>query len=402
MTTETTIEFKFCSGCRLPGCMLRQLILMQHGYICHACVNAATAQMMLAMRVERELERVHCVLAHIQDLAMPRLPRLWMESDVSRLDALASELDKVARDYAHRTGTFVERGETTSTSAAPVVEPPTTAAPALRLAQPPDVPAQPTAGPAADSQVYAIICDILNAELADWPTLRMRESLAQNGVDDEPARLGLREMLDELGGHCEFLDSRPQLTLVRVPADGLSTTELGAPVAPPSSSAASDQPGPNAVLDDTSLSVDSRAWIERLQAWMTSLNLSPEELARRAKRDRATVAGLLGRQDRQTSLRLFLDLVRNAGARLSGVHDSTPRGLFRRLKELLSRQGLSITTLARKSGIHRTQLSTLFNKSNPNPCLLTVQRIIAVLDAETEVNLVEIEQGRAALGGAEA
>lgn len=390
----TTIEFKFCNGCRLPGCMWRQLIPMQHGYICHACVNASTAQMMLGMRVEHELERVHRVLAHIQDLAMPRVPRLWMESDVYRLDALASQLEQFARDYAYRTGPFAEHrvDEATSTSPDPVVEPPTSTAPALRIAQPPAVPVQPTAGPAADNQVYAIICDILEAELADWPTPRMRESLAQHGVDDEPARLGFREMLDELRGHCEFLDVRPQLTLVRVPAEGPPTTEPGAPDAPPSSSAVPDQPEP---------STGSRSWIERLQAWMISVNLSPEELARRVKRDRATVAGLLGRHDRQTSLRLFLDLLRGAGARLSGVVDSTPRGLFRRLKELLSRQGLSITTLARRSGIHRTQLSTLFNKSDPNPCLLTVQRIIAVLNADTEVNLVELEQGRAALGGTE-
>lgn len=58
----------------------------------------------------------------------------------------------------------------------------------------------------------------------------------------------------------------------------------------------------------------------------------------------------------------------------------------------------TIATLARRSGIHRTELSHLFNSPDPNPFLSTVQRIVAALSADAEVNLVAIDPGRTALG----
>lgn len=277
--------------------------------------------------------------------------------------------------------------------AADGAERPTTAVPALRLAQPPleAVTALPSAGGADDGRIYAIVCDVLNAELLDWPTPRMRVSLERHGIDDAQAKLGLQEMLDEIRDHGEYVDDRPQLTLVRALAE--------APPAPGDgdSSAAAD----TVEQAVPAIRGEARSWIDHLEAWIQSVDLSPEQLARRARRERVTVIDLFERKDRQTSLRLFLDLVRHAGARLGGVPDSTPHALFRRLKELSAKQGLSITTLARRSGLHRSHVSTLFNSPDPNPCLSTVQRIVAALGAEAEVNLVALEQGQAALGVAE-
>ena len=404
MNTETTEEKMSCSGCLLPISMV-PLIPMRHGYICADCVNTSFVQVMIATRVDRALEEVRRVLAHIENLLTVHEKPYWRtNSDVGRLDKFSSHLGELARDYVCRTGPFAEQvvdepAQPTSDAADAGMDRSATAGPALRLAvpHPEAVPVSPTAR-AAESRIYAIVCDLLNTELLDGPTPRMRESMERHGVDDEAARLGLQEMLDELRGHREFLDPRPHLTLVPVPAENPGTPELGAPATFPRPSAAPDHLEQNADPGETSIRAETRVWTERLEAWMTSAGLSPEELAKRARRDRATVAGLLGREDRQTSLRLFLDLARHAGARLSGAPDSTPRALFHRLKELLTQQGLTITTLARRSGIHRTQLSTLFNNPDPNPCLLTVQRIVASLSAEAEVNLVAHDPGRTALG----
>lgn len=403
MTTETTVEMKFCSGCRMPGCMIRRLIPMQHGYICEVCVNVSTKQVMLAARCERELERVHRLLAHIQDLSMPGESLWWMESDVSRLEVLVTQLRRLASDYVYRTGPFAEdvaaRPEEPTSNVADVVsQRPTIDVPVLRLAPPhiEAVPASPPAVQAAEDRIYAVACDVLNAELLDWP---MRESLKRHGVDDMQTKLGLQEMLDELRGHRDFLETRPQLTLVRLPDEEPPTPEFGALAVSPPPSSAPDRVEHPAVPDQAEIGVEQRSWIERLEFWMQNAGLSPEVLARRARRGRATVVDLLGRKDRRMSLRLFLDLVRDAGARLSGVPESTPRALLRRLKDLLSKQGLAITTLARRSGIHRSQLSTLFNSPDPNPCVLTIQRIVDALDAESEVNLVALEQGHTAQCG---
>lgn len=402
MTTETTEEKMSCSGCLLPICMV-PLIPMRYGYICADCVNTSFVQVMIATQVDRALEEVRRVLDHIENLLMVHEKPYWRtKSDVNRLDKLSSHLGDLARDYVCRTGPFAEQvDEPAQPTSDADVDRSATAGPALRLAapHPKAVPASPTPARAVESRVYAIVCDMLNDELLDGPTPRMRESLERHGVDEEEAKLGLQGMLDELRGHLEFLDPRPHLTLVRVPAEEPGKLELGAPTASSLPSAAPDRSEKNAAQGESSLHAETRVWTERLEAWMTSTGLSPEDLARRARRDRATVAGLLGRGDRQTSLRLFLDLVRHAGARLNGALETTPRALFQRLKELLTQQELTITSLARRSGIHRTQLSTLFNHPDPNPCLLTVQRIVASLSAEAEVNLIALDPGRTALGG---
>lgn len=405
MTTETTEEKMSCSGCLLPICMV-PLIPMRYGYICADCVNASFVQVMIATQVDRALEEVRRVLDHIENLMMVHEKPYWRtKSDVDRLGKLSSHLGDLARDYACRTGPFAERvdepAQPKSATADAGMDRSATAGPALRLAvpHPEAVPASPMTAQAAESRIYAIVCDMLNAELLDGPTPRMRESLERHGVDEEEAKLGLQGMLDELRGHLEFLDPRPHLTLVRVPAEEPGAAELGAPTASSRPSAAPEHSEQNAAQGETSLHAETRVWTERLEAWMTNTGLSPEDLARRARRDRATIADLLGRGDRQTSLRLFLDLVRHAGARLSGAPETTPRALFQRLKELLTQQELTITSLARRSGIHRTQLSTLFNHPDPNPCLLTVQRIVASLCAEAEVNLIALDPGRTALGG---
>mgnify|MGYP000488158264 CR=1 FL=1 len=122
--------------------------------------------------------------------------------------------------------------------------------------------------------------------------------------------------------------------------------------------------------------------------------VSPNELAlaKRTGRDRATIAHhFFTKDDRRISLRFYLDLVRSAGASLRGAPETTPQAVIARLKELRHQQGLTVSTLALRADIHRSQLSTILNKTNPNPSLWTVKRLVAALCADTELDIFELQ-----------
>ncbi|MBL9104026.1 MAG: helix-turn-helix transcriptional regulator [Myxococcales bacterium] len=132
--------------------------------------------------------------------------------------------------------------------------------------------------------------------------------------------------------------------------------------------------------------------IERLAAWMRDSGINELALAKRTGRDRATIAHhFFTKDDRRISLRFYLDLVRSAGASLRGAPETTPQAVIARLKELRNQQGLTVSTLALRADIHRSQLSTILNKTNPNPSLWTVKRLVAALCADTELDIFELQ-----------
>jgi DNA-binding phage protein len=136
------------------------------------------------------------------------------------------------------------------------------------------------------------------------------------------------------------------------------------------------------------IGLDSRTWVKRLEAWMRVVGMTPQSLARRVNRDQAFIEHVFTRTDNRTSLRLFLELVRGAGARLCGVPESTPAALIARLQALTRQRRLTLVVLADLTGVHRSQLSTIFNQADPNPCLRTVDRIVTALGATVETVLV--------------
>jgi transcriptional regulator with XRE-family HTH domain len=215
-------------------------------------------------------------------------------------------------------------------------------------------------------------------QVIDSPTAP--SSTSQEGsAPEEQVDAPVGDLLDAELDRCDSLDERPHLTLVRE---------------------TSEQPSAAATIASNPNVEDSRAMLERFATWMRDKGLSQEALAKRSRRQKTAIAQFFQQNDRHTSLRFYLELVRSAGAGLRGIRESTPHAVIARFKELIVRQDLSLSTLALRARIHRSQVSTMFNKADPNPSLWTVQRLAAALCVEGELDLVTLQQQRVVNGGA--
>ena len=129
---------------------------------------------------------------------------------------------------------------------------------------------------------------------------------------------------------------------------------------------------------------------------MRRARMSREAAARKSGHKTAHVLALFDDPEPNTSLRLFLDLVEAAGARLASVGENTPHAVVERLAALASEQDVSVSALARLSGVSRPQLSTLFNVSEPNPKLAMIDSLVVALGAEQEFRVVSADAERVA------
>lgn len=135
--------------------------------------------------------------------------------------------------------------------------------------------------------------------------------------------------------------------------------------------------------------MSTRRWFGELESWLRRSGMTKEELAELSERNVAHVLGLFEQPDPNPSLELFLDLVDAAGARFHSVEANEPRAVIERLKEIMSReQVLTVSALAKVSGVNRSQLSSLLNNPDPNPSLLTFHRLVVALGAERDFVLV--------------
>lgn len=121
---------------------------------------------------------------------------------------------------------------------------------------------------------------------------------------------------------------------------------------------------------------------------MRRSNLSKQEVASRSKHNKAHVLALFEQLEPNPTLRLYLEVVAAAGARFSGVPSNTPVAFVARLRELRDREKSNNVALSRLTKISRPQLSTLFNDPDPNPQLMTIDRIVTALGVEAELELV--------------
>ena len=140
----------------------------------------------------------------------------------------------------------------------------------------------------------------------------------------------------------------------------------------------------------------TRRWFGELDAWMRRARVSREAAARKSGHKTAHVLALFDDPEPNTSLRLFLDLVEAAGARLASVGENTPHAVVECLAALASEQDVSVSALARLSGVSRPQLSTLFNVSEPNPKLAMIDSLVVALGAEQEFRVVSADAERVA------
>lgn len=311
----------------------RFFVRVRDGFLCERCARSAAEQLERAERHHDAMVQVHRAMSHLLALAGPKEPAWLSESDPSRIDVLASQLDALAHDFVFRRGAFTADAET---AAADIF-------PGLQLAIPATKVGPPNDATAAFSE-------------------QLREIL------DEPEDPEDRE--DDVAGEEPSSATPPKHGTIGVIAH------------------AGEEPGSETPPTHGTIGVDSRAWVKQLAVWMRAVEMSPEALAERVKREPAFVEHVFTRTDRRTSLRLFLEFVRGAGARLCGVPESTPTALIARLKALTRQRRLTVATLADLTGIHRSQLSTLFNQVDPNPCLRTVDRIVTALGASAEMILV--------------
>ena len=129
---------------------------------------------------------------------------------------------------------------------------------------------------------------------------------------------------------------------------------------------------------------------------MRRARVSREAAAKKSGHKTAHVLALFDDPEPNTSLRLFLDVVKAAGARLASVGENTPHAVVERLAALASEQDVSVSALARLSGVSRPQLSTLFNVSKPNPKLAMIDSLVVALGAEQEFRVVPADAERVA------
>ena len=125
--------------------------------------------------------------------------------------------------------------------------------------------------------------------------------------------------------------------------------------------------------------------------WIKRSGSSTRAVAKRSRHKTAHVLDLFADENPNPSLRLYLDLATVAGARLQGVDDNTPAAVVAHLAALARDNQITLSALARASGVSRPLLSTLFNDPDPNPSLATVDRIVTALDAGPGFALVSAE-----------
>lgn len=142
----------------------------------------------------------------------------------------------------------------------------------------------------------------------------------------------------------------------------------------------------------------TRRWFGELETWLRRSGMSKQDLAERSGHSSAHVLGLFEQQDPNPKLALYLELVHTAGARFNGVPVNKPAAVIERIKEILAREEIkTVSALSNRSGINRSQLSSLLNAPDPNPTLATFDRLVAALGVEQEFGLVsfieeEVEQ----------
>ncbi|MEZ4449875.1 MAG: hypothetical protein R3B09_10390 [Nannocystaceae bacterium] len=134
--------------------------------------------------------------------------------------------------------------------------------------------------------------------------------------------------------------------------------------------------------------MSTRRWVGSLESWMRRSNLSKQEVASRSKHKKAHVLALFEQPEPNPTLRLYLEVVQAAGARFNGVRDNTPAAFVARLVELRDREKSNNVALSRLTSITRPHLSTLFNDPDPNPQLITIDRIVTALGVEADLELV--------------
>lgn len=125
-----------------------------------------------------------------------------------------------------------------------------------------------------------------------------------------------------------------------------------------------------------------------LERWIERSGQTMGDVAHRSKHNTGHVMALFSHPEPNPTLKLYLDVVGVAGARFESVLNNTPAAVVERLKEIKDREKISTVKLAKKAGITRPQLATLFNDPSPNPSLVTFDRIVTALDAEEEFVLV--------------
>lgn len=126
-----------------------------------------------------------------------------------------------------------------------------------------------------------------------------------------------------------------------------------------------------------------------LASWLDRSGSNPEGLAKRSRHSAHHVMALFEQPEPNPSLRLFLDLVKEAGAQFASVAADEPIAVITRLKEIISREKLSVSVLATLSGMNRTSVSTLLNDPTPNPTLATIDRLVHGLGAESDFRITE-------------
>lgn len=104
----------------------------------------------------------------------------------------------------------------------------------------------------------------------------------------------------------------------------------------------------------------TRRWIKNLERWIDGSGSTTEAVAKRSRHKTAHVLELFADPAPNPTMRLYLELVSVAGARLKGVDDNTPAAVVAHLAALVRDKGLTVSSVARTSGVSRQQLSTLF------------------------------------------
>lgn len=128
---------------------------------------------------------------------------------------------------------------------------------------------------------------------------------------------------------------------------------------------------------------------------MRKTGATKDDVAKRSKHGTAHVLDMFAAPEPNPSLRLYLEVLGTAGARLNGVRENTPRAVIERLAELRDQRGLKNSDLSRLTGIPRPTISTLFNDEDPNPGLLMFDKLVDALEVQKEFGLVGVDDARA-------
>ncbi len=126
-----------------------------------------------------------------------------------------------------------------------------------------------------------------------------------------------------------------------------------------------------------------------MERWIWTKKLTVEDVARRSGHEVGYVRELFKQAEPNPSLRLYLDLLEAAGARMDTANGNTVEHVVSRLSDLRKRAGLTVSELARRSGVGRSHLSGIVNGSKSNMQLSIFDVLISALGAEEEMRLVE-------------